>query len=113
MPKPKLTLKPLRFLGGSRDDLLALPRQPRHDIGAELMVVQLGGVPSDYKPFNEVGAGTHEIRVKDASGIYRCMYVAKFQSAVYVLHAFQKKAQKTSRRDIDIAIARYRLIPKE
>ena len=43
---------------------------------------------SDWKPFDEVGAGTKEIRVRDASGIYRVIYVAKFEEAIYVLHCF-------------------------
>jgi phage-related protein len=47
--------------------------------------VQAGLDPSDWKPFDDVGAGTREIRVREASGIYRVMYVAKFEEAIYVL----------------------------
>jgi len=57
-----------------------------------------------------VGAGAYEIRVRDESGAYRAIYVAKFETAVYVLHAFQKKSQRTARMDIELARARYRLI---
>ena len=57
---------------------------------------------------DDVGAGTKEIRIKDASGIYRVMYVAKFEDAIYVLHCFQKKTQATSKLDKAIAAARYR-----
>ena len=55
--------------------------------------------PTDWKPFDDVGAGTKEIRIRDASGIYRVMCVAKFEEAIYVLHCFQKKTQVTSKQD--------------
>ena len=72
--------------------------------------VQAGLDPTDWKPFDEVGAGTREIRISDAKGIFRVMYVAKFEEAVYVLHCFQKKTQATSKQDKDIAAARYRAV---
>ena len=72
--------------------------------------VQAGLEPDDWKPFDDVGAGTREIRIRDASGIFRVMYVAKFEEAVYVLHCFQKKTQTTSKRDKDIATVRYRAV---
>jgi phage-related protein len=50
-----------------------------------------------------VGAGAYEIRVRDASGAFRAMYVARFETAVYVLHAFQKKTQQTVKADIELA----------
>ena len=46
-----------------------------------------------------VGAGAYEIRVRDVSGAYRTIYVAKSETAVYVLHAFQKKTQQTAKMD--------------
>jgi phage-related protein len=103
-------MKPLEFLGSSRDDLATMPAGVRHDIGLELMRVQFGGQPADFKPMPSVGAGTYEIRVRDASGAYRAMYVAKFEAAVYVLHAFQKKTQQTAKSDIELAKVRYRMI---
>lgn len=104
------TLKPLKFLGSSRDDLRAMPKAVQHAIGVELMVVQLGGEPSDFKPMSSVGAGVYEIRVADAAGAFRTMYVAKFAEAVYVLHAFQKKTAKTAKADLDLAAKRYKQI---
>lgn len=64
-------VKPLEFLGSSRDDLLAMPPGVRHGIGVELMRVQFGGLPSDFKPMPAVGPGAYGIRVRDASGAYR------------------------------------------
>lgn len=83
---------------------------PRRAAGFELGKVQAGLDPTDWKPFNDVGAGTREIRLRDASGIYRVMYVAKFEEAVYVLHCFQKKTQATSPQDKAIAETRYRAV---
>ena len=103
-------MKPLSFLGSCRDDLAAMPAAVRHDIGLELMRVQLGSQPMDSKPMPSVGAGACEIRVRDLSGAYRAIYVAKFEAAVYALHAFQKKTPQTTRMDIELARVRYKMI---
>ena len=66
-------------------------------------------MPSDFKPMLAVGAGAYEIRVR-VLGEWRIIYVAKFERAVYVLHAFQKKTQKTRKEDIELAARRYRLV---
>ena len=102
--------KEVRWVGSSYDDLLAFPKAPRKEAGFALGKVQAGLEPTDWKPFDEVGAGTREIRVVDATGIFRVMYVAKFEEAVYVLHCFQKKTQATSKQDKNIAAARYRAV---
>ena len=103
-------MKSLRFVGSSQDDLREMPTTVRHALGVELMTVQFGGEPNDFKPMKEVGAGAYEIRYRDTNGAFRVMYVAKFADAVYVLHAFQKKTQKTAKADIELAAKRYKLI---
>lgn len=104
-------MKLLEFLGSSQKDLREMPADVRHALGRELMTVQFGGEPSHFKPMPDVGAGAYEIRYRDAAnGAFRVMYVAKFADAVYVLHAFQKKTQKTARYDIDLAAKRYKMI---
>ena len=60
-----------------------------------------------------VGPGVYEIRLRNEAGAFRVIYVAKFRSAVYVLHAFQKKTQKTSLADIHLAAQRYRSIEEK
>ena len=90
--------------------LLAFPKSPRKEAGFQLGKVQAGLDPTDWKPFDEVGAGTREIRISDAKGIFRVMFVAKFEEAVYVLHCFQKKTQTTSKQDKEISTARYRAV---
>jgi phage-related protein len=103
-------VKPLVFLGSSQDDLRAMPAGVRHALGLELMRVQFGVEPIDCKPMSVVGAGAYEVRVRDASGAFRVLYVARFAAAVYVLHAFQKKTQKTAKTDLDLAAKRYQQI---
>lgn len=102
--------KELLWVGSSYDDLLDFPREARRTAGFELGKVQAGLEPEDWKPFDSVGAGTREIRIRDITGIYRVMYVAKFEEAIYVLHCFQKKSQATSKHDKDVAEARYRAV---
>ena len=102
--------KEIRWAGSSYDDLIAFPKAPRKEAGFQLGKVQAGLDPTDRKPFDEVGAGTREIRISDAKGIFRVMFVAKFEEAVYVLHCFQKKTQTTSKQDKEIATARYRAV---
>ena len=60
-----------------------------------------------------VGAGVNEIRLKDAAGIFRVFYIARFMEAVYVLHCFQKKTQKTDPRDIELGKKRFRELVEE
>jgi phage-related protein len=98
--------KEIRWVGSAYDDLLAFPDDPLRSAGFQLGKVQVGLDPDDWKPFDDVGAGTREIRIREASGIYRVMYVAKFEEAVYVLHCFQKKTQATGKQDRGIAEAR-------
>src|SRR5437868_2335354 len=98
-------LRKLIFVGSSRNDLRTFPAEVRHAIGVELMRVQAGLMPIDYKAMTGVGAGCFEIRVR-LGGAWRVVYVAKFRSAIYVLHAFRKKTQQTAKADLDLAAKR-------
>lgn len=102
-------MKPLEFLGTSQDDLRDFPAEARRAVGFELHFVQQGLQPSDWKPMPQVGPGAMEIRIH-VLGEWRVLYVAKYADAVYVLHAFQKKTQKTRQEDIELARKRYRTI---
>jgi len=102
-------MKPVRFVGSARDDLAACPKSVRTRAGHELFMVQMGRNPDNWKPMTSVGPGACEIRVRDPTGAYRVIYVAKFADALYVLHAFHKKTQKTSQADLDLAKQRYRI----
>lgn len=105
--------KPVEFRGSSLDDLRAFPLAAKREAGHQLDQVQSGQEPDDWKPMNTVGKGVKEIRIRDASGAFRVIYVAKFADAVYVLHCFQKKTEKTSKTDLDLATKRYRELLKE
>ena len=105
--------KPIAFRGSSLEDLRAFPLLARREAGHQLDQVQKGREPDDWKPMHSVGQGVQEIRIRDATGIYRVMFVARFAEAVYVLHCFQKKTQKTRKADLDIAGQRYRDLLKE
>ena len=102
-------MKRLVFVGSSLEDLKEFPTEARRAAGFEVGFVQRGLAPSDWKPMKEVSAGVREIRIH-VLGEWRVLYVAKFADAIYVLHAFQKKTQKTKREDIELARTRYRQI---
>ncbi|RDJ20225.1 type II toxin-antitoxin system RelE/ParE family toxin [Bosea caraganae] len=99
--------KALRFWGDSLAQLQKVRPAVRQEAGYQLDQVQLGRSPRSFKPMPTVGAGAFEIRVSDEAGMFRVFYVAKLADAVYVLHCFEKKTQKTDKRDIDIGRARY------
>jgi phage-related protein len=96
-------MKPIRFLGNSLKRLREFPEDVRQNAGYQLDKVQRGEQPDDFKPMPSVGKGVEEIRVWDETGTYRVIYLARMADAIYVLHAFQKKTQATSKRDIETA----------
>jgi len=57
-----------------------------------------------------IGAGVREIRIRCANGAYRVIYTAKIRNTIYVLHAFQKKTQRTPQKDIELARKRLKEI---
>ena len=101
--------KRLYFVGSALADLRAFPRAPRREAGYQLERVQFGLEPSDWKPMLTVGRGVREIRIH-YEGQYRVIYVAKIDDAVYVLHAFRKKTQKTRKQDVEMARRRLKEI---
>ena len=109
MPDPK----PVKFRGSSLDDLRAFPVLARREAGHQLDQVQHAREPDDGKPMNTVGQGVREIRIRDAVGAFRVIYVAKLADAVYVLHCFQKTTGKTRKTDLDLTAKRYRELIQE
>ena len=88
------------------------PEIARQQVGYQLYRVQTGLDPSDWKPMNSIGANVREIRihVKDE---YRVIYIATFEEAVYVLHLFQKKTRKTTKRDLSLETSRLTALIKK
>jgi phage-related protein len=105
--------KPVEFRGSALDDLRAFPATARREAGHQLDLVQRGRAPDDWKPVGTVRKGVLEIRIRDDAGAFRIPYVAKFADAIYVLHCFRKKTQKTGKADLDLAQKRYRDLVKE
>ena len=104
-------MKTLYWLGTSLEDLKGFPAGVRIEAGTALRLVQQGAEPRDWKPMPDVGRGVREIRIRDLEGAFRVFYLVESGDAVYVLHAFQKKTQRTSKQDLDKGKARYKLIP--
>ena len=103
-------MKDLYFAGSSLDALKAFPVDAKREAGFQLDRVQNNLDPENWKPMNTVGAGVREIRIRCADGAYRVVYTAKLGNTVYVLHAFQKKTQKTPQRAIELAKKRLKEI---
>ncbi len=102
-------MKPVRFMGRTLNDLREAPEDARREAGHQIERVQAGLEPADWKPFAAIGSGTIEIRIHEG-GEWRVFYVAKFHNAIYVLHFFEKKTQKTPQAAIELAKKRYKEI---
>lgn len=105
--------KPIAFRGSALDDLREFPLTARREAGHQLDQIQHGREPDDWKVMSTVGQGVKEVRIRDAAGAFRVIYVATFEDAVYVLHCFQKKTQQTRKIDLDLASKRYRELVQE
>lgn len=105
--------KPVQFCGSALSDLRAFPETARREAGHQIDQVQHGRDPDDWKPMKTVGPGVREIRIRDKAGGFRVFYVATFEEAIYVLHCFQKKSQKTSRTDLETGARRLRALNRE
>ena len=101
--------KPIYWVGSSKIDISDFPQEARRKAGFQLRAVQQGQTPTDFKAMPIVGKGVEEIRIRTDEA-YRVFYVARFEEAVYVLHAFKKTTQKTSKQDIEIGQQRYKEI---
>jgi phage-related protein len=106
-------MKAVRFIGDTRQRLQSFPDVARQGIGQALLRVQLGLEPVDWKPMPSIGAGVRELRVRVASGAFRAVYVAHLGTQIVVLHAFQKKTQKTSPLDLELAKTRYKMLLRD
>ena len=105
-------MKPVSWVGNSRQAVKGFPETARQRIGRQLARVQDGLEPDSWKPMPSIGIGVSEIRVRE-NGAYRLIYVANFSEAIYVLHAFEKNTRKTLKTDVDLARARYRALQNE
>jgi phage-related protein len=99
-------LEPLRWIASSKDDLSAMPREVRRDMGYALYLAQQGGRDEDTKVLKGFGgAGVVEVVSRHDGDAFRAVYTVRFAGVVYVLHAFQKKAKRgiaTPKMEIDL-----------
>ncbi|MGL5939243.1 MAG: type II toxin-antitoxin system RelE/ParE family toxin [Waterburya sp.] len=103
--------KPIYWIGSSKEDIAQFPLEVKKKAGFQLRAVQRGQSPLDFKSMSIIGKGVEEIRIRTEEA-YRVFYVARFPEAVYVLHAFNKKTQKTSKQYIEIGKQRYQAMIK-
>lgn len=101
----------VKFLGDSYQRLNSFPRLVIKDAGYQLGLVEAGEEPLDWKPMPSVGPGVREIRIWASDGTFRVIYVVRSTVGVFVLHAFAKKTEQTSKRDINLARARLKEVP--
>ena len=97
--------KPLFWVGSAKSDLIAFPEPVKDAFGFALSVAQFGGKHPKAKPWKGIKPGVFEIVEDHRSDTYRAVYTVRFERAIYVLHAFQKKSPKgikTAQTDVDL-----------
>lgn len=99
-------MKKIKFIGSSLKALREFPEAVRKEAGFQLDMVQNGLMPNDFKPMPSIGKGVIELRVWDEAGTFRVIYLSVNHEKVNVLHAFQKKTEKTEKADIDLCKTR-------
>src|SRR6266436_6226134 len=104
-------LRPLLWVASSKRDFREFPAQVQDDLGFQLYLAQTGQHPPSAKPLKVLGSGTVELVDNFDGDTYRAVYTVRFESAVYVLHAFKKKSKqgiKTPQSDIELIKRRLR-----
>jgi phage-related protein len=107
-----VTERLVHWIGSAKRDYLAFPDPVKSEMGYALGLAQLGGKHPKAKPWKGEGAGVFELVESFDGNAYRAVYAVRFEEAIYVLHAFQKKSPsgiRTATRDIDLVRARMKL----
>src|ERR1700681_1327947 len=105
MERSQRLARPLIWIGSSRKEYLEFPAKVQDNFGFELFLAQTGQHPPSAKPLRGLGSGTVELVDNFDGDTYRAVYTVRFESAVYVLHAFKKKSKqgiKTPQGDIEL-----------
>ncbi len=105
-------LRPVEWVGSSREDVKAFPARVQDHLGFALYQAQAGLKHRDAKPLKGLGSGVLEVVSRRDGDTYRAVYTVRFKAAVYVLHAFQKKAKRglaTPKREIEVIKRRLRV----
>jgi phage-related protein len=110
-------MKSVEWVGSSYKDFVSFPAAIQQEMGHALYLAQIGRIHSSAKPLKGFGgAGIVELVEDDQHGSYRAVYTVKFESAIYVLHAFQKKSKKgikTPREEIELECRRLKVAEED
>ena len=104
-PMDDVMLKPVEWVGSSRADLQGFPDPVKDHMGYAIYQAQAGLKHRDAKPLTGFGSGVLEVVSRHDGDTFRAVYTVRLETAVYVLHAFQKKARRriaTPRKDLDL-----------
>jgi phage-related protein len=115
-PVPAADEKPLHWVGSSKRAFVSFPVGVKGDMGNALGIAQFGGTAPTAKPWKGLGPGVLEIVESHDSNAYRAVYTVRFEKAVYVLHAFQKKSPsgiRTAKRDVDLVNQRLKTAERD
>jgi phage-related protein len=95
----------IEVLKQCQKEILDWPDEVREDLADAIARLERGHVLSMplSRPMPSIGKGVHELRLKDRSGAYRVIYFLAGISRIWLLHAFKKTTQTTSKQDIEIA----------
>jgi phage-related protein len=104
-------MKKITYVGNVQAEIFSFPERVRQRVMTALTMISANVdlSPKDFKYMPAVGVGCYELRIR-MDRQYRVMYVAKYHEAVYILHAFIKKTEQTSKIDIEIAAKRYQAL---
>ena len=95
----------INYVKPALKDIVKFPDEIKADLMDALAQLDVGiklSMPLS-RPMPSIGKGVHELRLKDASGIYRIIYVLVSQNDIWVIHGFKKTTEQTSKQDIDLA----------
>jgi phage-related protein len=90
--------------------LCGFPKSVRANIGGDLRRMQNGLRPLDSAPMPGVGPGVYELRDEDGRTWYRLIFLKKTAGRIWVLHAFEKRTNRTEQRDIETALLRLKQV---
>lgn len=108
--------RPLHWVGSSKRDFLSFPATVKDDMGNALGIAQFGGTAPTVKPWKGLGSGVLEIVESHDGNAYRTVYTVRFEKALYVLHAFQKKSPsgiRTAKRDVELVAERLKTAERD
>ena len=105
-------LKPVQWVGSSKPDLKRFPGAVQDRMGFAIYQAQAGLRHRNAKPLKGFGSGVLEVVARHDGDTFRAVYTIRFETAVYILHAFQKKARRgiaTPKQELDLVRRRLRV----